>query len=104
MDAELGSAPVRLDAGSLSVAPLFQLHSEELLPEAPRPLEVVGGELDQLEHVGRLELLELDAGERGLAVAVSSCAANRRGPHHALSLGFVPLAGGFPDMKGGSTR
>ena len=63
MDAELGSAPVRLDAGSLSVAPSFQLHSEELLPEAPRPLEVVGGELDQLEHVRRLKLLGLDADE-----------------------------------------
>jgi hypothetical protein len=63
MDAELGSAAVRLDAGSLSVAPPFQLHSEEFLPEAPRPLEVVGGKLDQLKHVRRLELSELDAEE-----------------------------------------
>lgn len=72
MDAELGSAPVRLDAGSLSVAPFIQLHGEELLPEAPRPFEVVGGKLDQLEHVGRLEPLELDVDVRRLAAAVSS--------------------------------
>ena len=46
MDAKLGSVPVRLDAGSFSFAPFLQLHGKELLPEALRPLEVVGGKLD----------------------------------------------------------
>jgi hypothetical protein len=46
MDAELGSALARLDAGSLAVASFFKLDSEELLPEALRSLEVVGRELD----------------------------------------------------------
>jgi hypothetical protein len=48
MDAELSSALVRLDAGSLSIASFFQLDSKELLPEALRPFEVVGGEFDQI--------------------------------------------------------
>ena len=55
VDAQLGAAGMRLDAGSLTVAPLVELDAEHALPEASCALGVVRGELDQFEHACSLE-------------------------------------------------
>ena len=55
MQAELDSVSSRLETAALPLVPLVQGGAEQPLPELPRPLQIVSGELDQLEHEGRVE-------------------------------------------------
>ena len=47
MDADRGGSRVRLPALSLSISASLQLNAEELDPEAPGALGIVGGKLDE---------------------------------------------------------
>src|SRR5581483_8918270 len=88
--AERRSRRVRLHAASLAVASLAELDAEQPLPEPARTVEVVGRELDQLEHVRSLR--------PSISARASSTATARR---RRLACSFnQPLA---PDGWGSGT-
>ena len=54
VQAELDAVGTRLETAALPLLPLVQGRAEQPLPELPRPLQIVSGEFDQLEHEGRV--------------------------------------------------